>query len=111
MNFILSSKMFGDHNNKATCSNSLPQEEENAVWQEAGSRFIHCDPTNSATTDDNGTTSVTDGNPTTTGIEGSKLKKLCRERLTRGNLINAHDDGLGFQGWGTLAKQQTGQPN
>jgi hypothetical protein len=36
MNFILSSKMFGDHNNKATCSNSLPQEEESAVHEEAG---------------------------------------------------------------------------
>jgi hypothetical protein len=31
--------------------------------------------------------------------------------MTRGNLINAHYDGLGFSGRRTLVNSKTGQPN
>jgi hypothetical protein len=34
-----------------------------------------------------------------------------RRKLTRGNLINTHNDGLGFSGRRALVNSKTGQPN
>jgi hypothetical protein len=86
MNFNFSSKMPGDHNDKAACSNSSQQEEENAVREEVGPQFIQ----ETSGTNGNMTTCATDGNGTTTGIEGRKLNKKCTERRSN-KLINTTD--------------------
>jgi hypothetical protein len=77
MNFNFRSKMSGDHNDKATCSNSAAQEKENVAQEEAALDFFQ---ETSGTGGNDVATSATDGNETTTGTEGAKLKKQRRDR-------------------------------
>jgi hypothetical protein len=61
MNFNFRSKILGDHNDKATCSNSAAQEKENAIQEEAALEFFQ---ETSGIDRNDWATSATDGNQT-----------------------------------------------
>jgi hypothetical protein len=86
--------MSGDHNEKATCSNSPTQEKENvveeyAIQEEAEAALEFLQETNGT----DGNDAAIDGNRTTTGTESTKLNKQRMERR-RNKLENITDTVL-----------------